>query len=260
MTWVACRIRRIALFSCVLTCNIVAADRLQITTQSDHPISELCKALESQFHWRISYEDAPIFFQDDVQPGNAPNGVPWLVVRDVSATVDVPIQAGMSADAKLKTLQGILDGHRLSGGRAGFTVTGSGDLVHVVGTSVRGQSGEMEPFEPLLDTRISFTRGNYDLGTLVQTVLNQVSQIRGIPIVLATVPTNLFIQSRVTEEASNEVARDVLIRAFGEINGTRFAQFDQFADPVHLTWYMVYNPNGGNYFFNVHNVVPEIQH
>lgn len=241
---------------CVLASDVVAAERFQITTHTDHPVGEVCRALEAQFHWRISFEDAPVFAQEDTQPGTAPNGVPWLVIQDVPAVVDVLIETGMTADAKGKTLQGILDGHRHSGGRAAFTVSENGDLIHVMATSVRSPNGRTEPFEPLLGTRISFVRGQYALETLVSMVLNQVSQIRGIPIALATVPMNLFAQSTLTEEANNEVARDVLVRSFEEINGARYAQH---LPPARLTWYMNYDPNGGTYFFNVHNVEPEAQ-
>ena len=240
----------------ILAPSVIAAEKFQLTTHSDHPIAEVCAALEAQFHWRISYEDAPIFSQGDLKTGTAPNGVRWLVVRDVPAAVDVPIEANMTAVARGNALQSILDAHRHRGGRAGFTVIQNGDHMYVVGTSATGVDGKVLPFEPLLDTRISLTRGNYDLNTLVLTILAQVSQIRGIPIAMATVPMNLFLQSRVTEEASNEVARDILSRALEEINGARYAQN---ADPVRLAWRMVYNPNGGTYFFNVHNVAGEIQ-
>lgn len=120
-------------------------------------------------------------------------------------------------------------------------------------TSVKGADGKIQPFEPLLDTKISLVRGRYDLWTLVTTILSQVSQIRGIPITIGTVSANLFTMG-VTEESSNEAARDVLVRAFEEINGTRYAQH---VDPVRLVWYMNYDPNGRMYFFNVHNVGPE---
>jgi len=198
---------------------MIAADRFQFTTRSDHPIDEVCTAIEAQFHWRISYEDAPVFDRDDLKNGTAPNGVPWLALRDVPAAVDVPIETNMPASARGKTLQSILDSHRLSGGRAGFTVTQNGDIIHVMATSVKGADGKFQPFEPLLDTKVSLVRGRYDLWTLVMKILYQVSQIRGIPITIGTVSTNLFAQSVVTEESNNEAARDILVRAFEEING-----------------------------------------
>ncbi len=238
----------------ILPSSMVAAERFQLTTHSDHPIGDVCRALEAQFHWRISYEDAPVFDQDDLKNGTAPNGVPWLELRDIPATVDVPIEADMPAIARGKTLQNILDSYRLNGGRAGFTVTQDGDIIDVMATSVKGADGKMQAFEPLLDTKISLVRGRYDLWTLVTTILSRLSQIRGIPITIATVSKNLFAQSVVTEESNNEAARDILVRAFEEINGARYAQH---VDPVRLVWYMNYDPNGRMYFFNVHNVAPE---
>jgi hypothetical protein len=238
----------------ILPSSMIAAERFQLTTRSDHPIGEVCRALEAQFHWRISYEDAPVVDRDDLKNGTAPNGVPWLILRDVPASVDVPIETNMPAIARGKTLQSILDSHRQNGGRAGFTVTQNGDIIHVTATSVKGADGKIQPFEPLLDTKISIVRGRYDLWTLVMKILYQVSQVRGIPITIGTVSTNLFAQSVVTEESNNEAARDILVRAFEGINGARYAQN---LDPVRLVWYMNYDPNGGMYFFNVHNVGPE---
>jgi hypothetical protein len=215
----------------VLPSSMIAADRFQFTTRSDHPIGDVCRTLEAQYHWRISYEDAPVFDQDDLKSGTAPNGVPWLVLRDIPAAVDVPIEPDMPAIARGKTLQSIVDSYRLNGGRAGFTVSGNGDIINVVATSVKGADGKFQPFEPLLDTKVSLVRGRYDLWTLVMKILYQVSQIRGIPITIGTVSTNLFAQSVVTEESNNEAARDILVRAFEEINGTRYAQH---VDPVRL--------------------------
>lgn len=112
----------------ILPSGILAAERFQLTTRSDHPIGDVCRALEAQFHWRISYEDAPVFDQDELKNGAAPNGVPWRILRDVPAAVDVPIETNMPAIARGKTLQSILDSHRRNGGRAALQSPRTGIL------------------------------------------------------------------------------------------------------------------------------------
>src|SRR5260370_20261412 len=106
----------------------------------------------------------------------------------------------------------------------------------------------------MVDTHVTIPRGTYSLGVLTSEILSQVGQIRGIPIMRATVPISLFAQATVTEEANDEPARDVLMRAFEGINAQRIADH---LSVLRLTWYLGYSPNGNNYFFNVHSVALE---
>ena len=163
----------------------------------------------------------------------------------------------LSVEAKSKIMKTVLDTYNRSGNRAIFRVMQPGDLIHVVPVAVRGEDGTLQSFQPMLDTPVTITSGTYSLGALVDEIMAQISQKRGISIVRATVPINLFAQSTVTEEAFNEPARDVLVRAFEEINGPRLANHGSL---LRLTWYLLYNPNGRHYFLNVHNVLPEQDH
>src|SRR5205807_603112 len=118
-----------------------------------------------------------------------------------------------------KVVQRILDSYARVNNHAIFTIIQDGDLVQVVPKAVKGATGKLEPFEAMLNTKISLPPKEYNLDELVSNVLAQVSLIRGIPIVRATVPINMFAQTRVTAEANSEAARDVLVRAFSGING-----------------------------------------
>lgn len=78
------------------------------------------------------------------------------------------------------------------------------------------------------------------------------SEKRGLPIVLGTTPTNLFRQTWIFAGAKNEPARNVLSRAFRDINGPRIAKR---LDTIALVWGMLYDPTDRQYWFNMH-VVP----
>jgi hypothetical protein len=131
-----------------------------------------------------------------------------------------------------------------------FTVIDQGGgLFHVVPTGIRRADGTTEPFEPLLSTRVTLAERSYRLGELVSEILAQVSSKRGSRISVATVPTNLFAQEIVTEKADDESARDVLVRAFEEMNSRRLKEHDSY---LRMTWHLLYNADEEIYFFNVH--------
>jgi hypothetical protein len=160
----------------------------------------------------------------------------------------------VSTDRKRLIIKDVIDTYNRSGNRGQFREIHAEDIVHIVPTNIRAENGTTQAFTPMLDTPISIAFGRYALRSLVDEVLAQVSQKRGIQILTATVPLNVFAQAFVTEEARDEPARDVLLRAFDLINGPRFADG---MPPLRLTWHLLYNPNGRHYFFNCWSVDPD---
>jgi len=216
-------------------------------THTGRPVRELCDALQRDFRWRVSFEDVPIMNNDDLVDSHAPNGIPWKEAKkDIPININIPVREKIAQTEKLGLIQGLFDSRKAA--RVQFRVDGDGDQLHFIPVAVKGPTGESEPFDAMLNTRISIVRGSYRLGVLVQEVLSKVSQARATSIVLATVPTNLFAQATVTEEAIDEPARDILVRAFGEINGPRLMIG---LDALRLTWIMNWEPNGHFFFFNV---------
>lgn len=135
------------------------------------------------------------------------------------------------------------------GASASYRYVISGGYIHILPDKVLGPDGKFHVVASLLDTRVTLNRSEYTLGTLVSSVINQVSQAAGTSVMDGTFPSNLYRQARVTEEAKMEPAREVLIRAFEKINPPRVAM----ALPgLRLTWDLVYNPMDRQYFFSVY--------
>lgn len=201
--------------------------------------------------WRVSFEDAPTTFAEDLEEIQTRTGVKILQVRGKPLKLTFNINENAAPRAKAQVLQNALTDHRRNSGLGEFTVVVDGDYMHVVPASFRGKSGKIEPFLPMLDTRITVQTKTYVLQEYVMAILHEVSRQRGVPIALGTVPLNLFNSATLTDGANNEPARIVLVRAFSLINGPRYADG---IPPLRLTWRMAYGATGQMYFFNVSDV------
>jgi hypothetical protein len=229
---------------------VLAAEggRLYIATQSHRPLGEICRTLQDQLGWQVSYEDAPVFDKREFEPQVMPTGATLLRLRAVPMSFDLPLPDALSTADRKPMLKAIFDAYRASGNRGGFEYIQKGDRVQVFQTVLIGEDGQPRAFQPMLDTKVSIQEGKYVLMNLVSDVLARVGRTRGIPIGLATVPFNLFLQTTVTEQANEEPARDVLERVFDEINGPRLLAG---SPPVRLTWYLAAGPMGKVYYFSV---------
>ncbi len=87
----------------------------------------------------------------------------------------------------------------------------------------------------------------------VNEVLSQVRRSRGVGIAKGPLINNLFLQQSVTQSANSEPARDVLVRAFREVEDRQRAN----GNILRLTWYLGYSHNRDSYFFNVGGAHPE---
>jgi hypothetical protein len=239
----------------LLSSRIVAADALNITTRGDMPVHEILMKIEEQYHWRIAYEEGPILFEQDLIPVASPTGRTMFVHRARPVSISLPALASNSIETKRATLKAVFEAFNGSGNPEEFRALDEFGYINVFQTKIVGQDGRLKSFEPLLDTAIMLPRQSYSLYELVSTVINQVSAARKVSIMMATIPTSLFINTSVTEESSGEPARTVLMRAFETVNGPRLAHR---IDRVRLTWDMMYDPTERTYFFNVDNIGPEI--
>lgn len=240
------------LLICLICCSELAtAQAIHFESSSGAlAIPELVRTLWAN-KLRVSYEDAPTVVSGDLEEIVAPNGRKLLQVRDTPMKVAFNINSNAAPQANAQVLQKIFTDHGHESARGDLTVILDGDFMHVVPASSKGKSKQLEPFLPMLDTKVSVQSKQYFLQEYVMAVLSEVSKQRGIPIELATVPINVFNSTTLTEGASNESARAVLIRAFSLINGPRYAAG---FNPLRLSWAMFYEPNAQMYFFNVSDV------
>jgi hypothetical protein len=241
----------------VLVASAVAADDLHLITKTDRPLREICQILEERFHWRISYEEAPTVAAQDAASASSQLEGGGLRRRGFPVSIDLAARKSPEGFASSErayvqeAMDLVLRAYNRSGNLGEFRHVSDAAFIHVLPVV----DGSGKPWTPLLDTAVSIPRSTYVLDELVTSVLAEVQKKRGIPIMLGTVPTNLFVQARVTEEAREEPARDVLIRSFEEINGPRLAIH---LPRLRLTWALMYSPLDRQYFFNVHGAPPEL--
>src|SRR5260370_25348379 len=175
-----------------------AQDNFRIEVKSAKPLQDICFQLEERFHWHITYEEPPVLSDEETRTEILPSGAPRVFLRASPMSVALAGIVSSTDNYKAAVLTAVLNAYHNSGNRAEFRFTQNGDFIHVLPTKVMGINGEVQDFDPLLDTRVSIPRGSYFLGAFVSSLMSQISQRRGIGIAQATVPTNLFAQTMVT--------------------------------------------------------------
>ena len=196
-----------------------AADDLHFVTKTSRPLREICNTLEERCHWRISFEEPPLPPGDQAKA--SPTGFIVHARRAYPVSIDVPgkpLDVDGNAVFRQNVIATVLSSHAKNGNPGGIQKMPDGDFVHIVPTTTLGADGRSKPWLLMLETRVSIPKSTYELGVLVDLVLSQISAQRGIRIVQGTVPMNLFVQTRVTEEARDETARSFFVRAFEEVN------------------------------------------
>jgi len=237
----------------LLTLRVAAAEGpVRINAQSTKPMKDICEQISNLFHWRITYEDAPVFDMREVVQERAPSGVPWLRMRAVPLSFDVPPMLDESvAEYRRKVLDAAMGAYGRSGNRAAFRYSDDGDYIHVVPSVVAGPDGRPQTFKSILDVPVTIKVDRYTIRGLVEAVLAQVGKRAGVTVSLGTIP-NSFKQIMLTEEAENELAREFLMRVFERQNGARYMAG---VPPERLFWRLNYTADGPQYFFNV-GIVP----
>lgn len=247
--------RRLILFFLATIPALVAAEMpLHIAAHSARPLRQATWSIKEQLHWRMSYEEAPVLSSAELDSTVAPTGRTMYFRRAAPLFFDAVVSgAPATREAKQEVMDALLASCN-KGAAGSYRYVISGDFIHIVPDKVPGPDGTLRTMPSMLDTPVSLARGTYGLGQLVGMVFQQVSRNIGISIVDGTVPMNVVVHSQVTEEAHGEPARDVLIRAFEEIEGPRLAWH---AGRVRLTWDVAYDPTDRYYMYNIDSVREE---
>ncbi len=216
------------------------------------PLWQLAAQLEKAYKWLITYEEAPLENSADLI-NDATIGIHWIArPTALQASFEEP-QDSRSMEEKWKILDKLVNGY--SGPQGRMTVLNNGDYSHILPTTLKNKAGQIVPFEPLLNTRVSFEPAQRNLLETVRLILSQVSKIRGVSIGSGIIPTNLFVQQQLLTNADNEPARDVLVRIFEDASGFRQLKG---GSPVRVTWALLNDVSYSGYFFSARLVDPLI--
>ncbi len=235
---------------------VPGADTFHIATQRDKPVYEILRGIQETYHWRIAYEEGPFLAEQNLVRKTAPTGRLMFGRPARSVSFDVPPLVDNLAATKISILTAVFEASRLASNLEEFRAFEDFGYINVVQTKIVGADGRLEDFEPLLDTKVTLPLQKYQLYDLVSSIINQVSTTRHLSISMATIPTSLFLNAYVTEEAYGEPARKILMRAFEGINGPRLSHG---GSRLRLTWDLLYDDTERAYFFNVDGVDAEIE-
>ena len=226
---------------------------LRRTFDNPHQLRDF--AIELQLAgWPVDFEEGPVISAGELVQKTSPTGIPVLAKKVVPLTVSLSANEMAETDNQARTtlIQRVFSSYAALGNRDSYGVRSQGRYLDIVPLQIVGGDGTVQRFEPVLDTKIAFTEKRFDnLYGLVATVLEQASQKRGVSIILGNVPSNIFRRYPVVEVATDEPAREVLERAFGEINGPRLAEG---LSAVALPWTLSYDPTNAQYWFNVNAI------
>ena len=215
-------------------CSLPGAQQisLHISVDSNYPLHIAANQLEQRHGIAISYEDARYLHASDLierkhyrQPGSALDrlgGEPEdLIYRRGQLDMHYTVSPDTGAPEDLmEVLQALCDNHEANGNPGVFGVRQSDGMFHIVPLLERSEEEYFREAKPLLDTVISFPAQERTAYATVEAIANELQkQFPKERIGLGRVPINRFLQTRLTVGASNEPARQVLIRVLDKIEG-----------------------------------------
>lgn len=249
-------ISRMRLTCCVsLTCMLTfgappgsQGDLTHIEAASPTPVLDVIADLIAKHRWAIHFEDWGEVKDERLKEIFGTNGQRWLVRQPSAISLDIPSIETLPKDQRGHVMAQILDSHLGSVPPVAFGSSYDGATLQVFPVAVRAADGTLRRVRPLLDTPVSIPLGKYSLGEIVSRIVAQVEEKRGVSIVLGTIPRFISHQDSVTEEALDEPARDLLVRAFGDINDPLLARADDCVVPV---WSLRYEPTAKRFYLNI---------
>ena len=162
-----------------------------------------------------------------------------MAERSISPT---PLNAATAREPE-RLLGALLSRYEASGNPGLFRVFREGDSCHVVPRGVIDAQGAEVARGSVLDAPIALEPGHRTLAAIVPEIAEKTGARTGVPMVMASAPTNLFQQTRVHVDGRTSSARALLVRYLGTAR-------------LRLSWRLFYGPGMKKYFLNVRIVDP----
>jgi hypothetical protein len=107
--------------------------------------------------------------------------------------------------------------------------------------AVRGFDGQWLEQESLLHSRITLLKKGRSGLEALTAVCSSVSETTGVPLIVGTIPVNTFLHYRIEDEATNERAREVLLRILGAMK-------------QRMSWQLLCDPGVHMCALNIHSI------
>jgi hypothetical protein len=193
-----------------------------ITANDARPLAQALTALSGEYAWMIDFEDPPYYSKYDlVDDTDSKWRAEHPTARGVTAISGDSFQsqfpespnAASSQEEEEHILNTVVSDYNASANPGRFRVVKEGDgRFAIVGISVKGDNGQDQPVNPILDTLISVPTDTRDAYTAIETILNALTVKSGTKVALFAVPTNALAHSQVTIGGQNVPARVLLLQ------------------------------------------------
>jgi hypothetical protein len=184
-----------------------------LLVEGARPEAAAANLVEKKFGIDITYEDPEIVYAADLRdmaevlPRPTPPGQ-YFIPR--GGPLRFPYESNMGGQpVDVDTLVSAL-ASAASSDAVQFKVSKSDSRSHLIPTWIRDRSGNPIPYEPLLDTRVSFPPGRRNGWEFLRSFCAAVTSARRVRLGLGTFPTNTLMQMGASRGANDEVAREVL--------------------------------------------------
>lgn len=187
------------------------------------PVALAVRQVEKQLGYVITYEDTAYRFPGDIidvskqMPGRDPAKGPYLGMRGGTLQLRYSPRASTLAGLVEEVLQEIVASSRRADNIGHFSVQSTVNGYHVVPVQGKNRIGIEELYESPLDSRITMASRDESAADMIRRFLEVVSKASGQTVEEGLMPGRLHT-IRVTVDAQNDKARDVLWRALQSIN------------------------------------------
>ena len=200
------------------------------------PVALAVRQVEKQLGYVVTYEDTVYRFPGDIvdvskqMRGRDPSLGPYPGMRSGTLQFRHSPRASTLAGRVEEVLQEIVARSRRIGNIGDFRVESTVNGYHVVPVQAKNRNGVEEPYESPLESRITMESRDESAADMIRRFVGVVSQASGQPLVEGLMPGR-FHGIRVTVDAQNDRARDVLWRALQSVNAG-------------LSWQLLCGPDG----------------
>jgi hypothetical protein len=187
------------------------------------PLEKAAEIIQMRYGVPIFYEDPNYAYRGDLVDKNSeyrrthPGVATSFAPKGGTLSLDLPGPVEAVSKATITgLLQSLLDQHERNGNISQFKLMDTGEGIAIVPTATRDKLGSLAPDRSLLDLRISFPEEERSFDQTIEVFCQAVSAASsGIEVGYVGQPVKRLL---VRAGATNEIARDVLVRIFANMH------------------------------------------
>jgi hypothetical protein len=232
-----------------------AATADDIEFHESRPLGKLTAELGSRYSYLVTYEEAPYdegaeLFTNAYANGRRFRYPAWKPITfhgtapKTATSGSGSLEQGSAAAATVA--ESAVAQYNSSGNPGRFQVIKDGDYVQVVPAG-RSRNGKFEPFQPILDTKVTFVDSQYrSCLDVLNDLIAQIDNLRGVNIA-NNVPLGPLIRHQCRVEGVDLTARDAFKQFLQQIELPQQNPAARFR----YSWGLMYDVNDDMYFLTI---------